>query len=120
MQIDYGLLFALSAVAREGSFDAAAKSLGLTQSAISQRIKQLEKNLGTVLILRGRPCLPTPTGLKLIEHLEKVALLQVELQEQLGEFGAHSQKYVSTIRVSVNNDSLATWFPKVIKRERNF
>lgn len=39
---DYKLIEALAMVAREGSFDKAAKALYITQSAISQRIKLLE------------------------------------------------------------------------------
>ena len=55
MNFDYDALVALAAVVREGRFDAAAKSLDVTQSAVSQRIKQLEEKIGSVLIVRGRP-----------------------------------------------------------------
>ena len=41
-ELDYKLLRALDAVLQEQNFDRAAKSLHITQSAISQRIKQLE------------------------------------------------------------------------------
>ena len=43
---------AFEAAARCGSFTAAAAETGLTQSAVSQRIGQLEKRLGTALFLR--------------------------------------------------------------------
>ena len=43
MDYDYDSLVALGAVVREGGFDAAAKSLAVSQSAVSQRIKQLEQ-----------------------------------------------------------------------------
>ena len=45
-------LRAFEAAARCGSFTAAAAETGLTQSAISQRIAQLEKTLGTPLFFR--------------------------------------------------------------------
>ena len=48
MQYDYDSLLALDAVVREGGFDAAAKALEVTQSAVSQRIKQLEDRVGSV------------------------------------------------------------------------
>ena len=40
--IDYPALAALAEIARRGSFDAAAQALGITQPAVSQRIKSLE------------------------------------------------------------------------------
>ncbi|MEM9250192.1 MAG: ArgP/LysG family DNA-binding transcriptional regulator [Pseudomonadota bacterium] len=118
-RIDYELLAALAAVAREGSFDAAARSLGVTQSAVSQRVKQLEDRVGEALVVRGRPCVATPTGLRLIEHLEQVIILQRELNDDLGRLVGSGPRLVPTIRVSVNNDSLATWFPHVIKRVKD-
>lgn len=119
LSFDYDLLNALAAVVREGSFETAAKSLGVTQSATSQRIKQLEKRTGTILIVRGRPCVPTPAAVRLIEHLEQVSLLQRELADELGEIIGLSGNEVTTLRISVNNDSLATWFPEVIKRSKD-
>ena len=47
--LDYAALTALSEIIRRGSFDAAAAALGVTPSAISQRIKGLEERLGQVL-----------------------------------------------------------------------
>ena len=41
IRFEYDLIVALAAVAREGSFDAAAKALGVTQSAVSQRKSNL-------------------------------------------------------------------------------
>jgi len=40
--LDYAALAAFAAVLRTGSFDAAAQILGVTQSAVSQRVKALE------------------------------------------------------------------------------
>ena len=65
MDFDYDSLVVLAAVVRTGSFEAAANSLDVTQSAVSQRIKQLEEKVGSVLILRGRPCVATEDGLLL-------------------------------------------------------
>lgn len=116
MDFDYDALAALAAVVREGRFDAAAKSLNVTQSAVSQRIKQLEERVGSVLVVRGRPCVPTEAGLQLCRHVEQVTLLQHELGERMRMLAGSQDTVAATIRISVNNDSLATWFPAVIKR----
>ena len=44
---DPAQLSALSAVLRTGSFERAAQMLHVTQSAISQRVRQLEEQVGT-------------------------------------------------------------------------
>ena len=116
LNFDYVSLTVLSAVVREGSFESAAKALGFTQSAVSQRIKSLEEKAGSLLIVRGRPCVPTEVGLQLCNHLEQVSLLQHELNDRLSELIDGNEDTAATVRISVNNDSLATWFPAVIKR----
>jgi LysR family transcriptional regulator, chromosome initiation inhibitor len=70
MHLDYPSLAALAAVVREGTFEAAARSLNITQSAVSQRIKALEEKTGAVLVVRGRPCVATEYGHRLIRHIE--------------------------------------------------
>ena len=64
--LDYPALSALSEIIRRGSFEAAATALGVTPSAISQRIKGLEERLGQVVIHRGPPATGTPAGLRLM------------------------------------------------------
>lgn len=120
MNFDYDALSVLSAVVRGGSFEAAAKSMNVTQSAVSQRIKQLEQKFGAILILRGRPCVATEEGVLLCRHLEEVQLLEHDLREQLAlrGKGEGAQTPVS-IRILVNSDSLATWFPDVVDRAAN-
>ncbi len=60
--IDYKLLQASAEVIRHGSFEKAARDLGLTQSAISQRVKLLEDRLGQPLIIRSKPIAATDAG----------------------------------------------------------
>ena len=76
MQFEYPLLEALAAVVREGTFEAAARSLNITQSAVSQRIRLLEERSGAILIARGRPCVATEYGQQLYRHVEQVQLLE--------------------------------------------
>lgn len=115
-RIDYDALTILAAVVHEGSFEAAAKSLAVTQSAVSQRIRQLEEKVGVLLVVRGRPCLPTDAGLQFCRHVEQVTLLQQELAERMRAFVGGADAQAATVRIAVNNDSLATWFPSLIKR----
>jgi LysR family transcriptional regulator, chromosome initiation inhibitor len=111
MNLDYAQLAALAAVVREGSFDAAARRLHVTPSAISQRIRALEERCGAVLVTRERPCRATEFGAPLCRHAERVALLEQELSRALpaGSIEADPAQ-VPTLRIAVNADSLATWF----------
>ncbi len=110
--LDYALLDALAAVVRTGSFERAARRIGVTPSAISQRVKLLEERVGTVLVVRGQPCRGTEAGLRLARHAEEVALLERTLGEDMGR--PVSGGHLPTIRIAVNADSLATWFVPVM------
>lgn len=116
MHFEYPLLEALAAVVREGTFDAAARSLNITQSAVSQRVKLLEEKTGAVLVVRGRPCVATEYGQKLCRHIEQVQLLENDLRKTLTSIEGPSSDVRAVIRIAVNRDSLATWFPEVVKR----
>jgi hypothetical protein len=71
--VEIQLLRTFVAVARLGSFSAAAAELGYTQAAVSQQIAALESDLKTRLLSR-RPVTPTETGARLLEHAEPILL----------------------------------------------
>lgn len=104
--LDPAHLAALAAVHRRGTFDQAASQLHVSQSAISQRIKALEEQVGTVLIQRGQPCRATETGLRLIQHYDTIALLERQVRSEITGTAPNT----ATVRIAVNADSLATWF----------
>lgn len=109
--IDYPALAALAAVVRSGSFEAAARALGVTPSAVSQRVRALEERSGAALVLRGQPCRATPPGALLCAHLERVRLLEGEMGAELpGLLPQAAGQPPPTLRVAVNADSLASWF----------
>ena len=108
MQFDSRQLAALSAILRLGSFEAAAGALGVTQSAISQRLKALEEQVGCVLVLRESPCRGTEAGERLAAHAEAVALMEAQATSDLGKTGPTDGPM--RVRIAVNADSLATWF----------
>ena len=107
--LDYAALHALGAVVREGSFERAARTLHVTPSAISQRIRLLEERVGCALVIRGQPCLATETGRRLCQHMDRVQLLEQALQGTLPQLAPDGRTRVS-LPVAVNADSLATWF----------
>jgi LysR family transcriptional regulator (chromosome initiation inhibitor) len=106
MPIDSAQLAAFAAVIREGSFERAARTLNLTRSAVSQRVKQLEERVGRVLIRRGAPCTPTDVGQTLFRHAHQMSQLEDEALASLRGTGAAG----ATLAIAVNADSLATWF----------
>ncbi|NHO66626.1 LysR family transcriptional regulator ArgP [Aestuariicella hydrocarbonica] len=107
--LDYVSLAALAAVIREGSFERAARSLNVTPSAVSQRVRQLEERVGCALVIRETPCRATALGQRLCLHIDRVSLLEQELQSTLPALAAEGAKKV-TVPVAVNADSFATWF----------
>ena len=106
MKFDPAQLAALAAVVDGGTFDAAARALHLTPSAVSQRVRALEQQAGQVLVLRTRPCRPTPAGAVLVRLAGQLATLDADAAAALGP-GTGPVR----VGVAVNADSLATWFP---------
>src|SRR5512139_1763166 len=106
--LDYAALSALAAVVREGSFERAARALHVTPSAVSQRIRLLEERVGCALVVREQPCRATETGRRLCQHVDRVRLLEQELQDALPALAAQGMARVR-LPVAVNADSLATW-----------
>ena len=95
----------LAAVIDAGTFDAAARRLGVTPSAVSQRIKSLEQELGRVLVVREKPIRATESGEPLVRLARQLALLEHDAGEQLGIEGGAS----FAVPIAVNADSMATW-----------
>ena len=108
MDLNPGQLEALVAIADHGSFDAAARWLHITPSAVSQRIRALEGATGQVLIGRGTPCRPTPHGEWLVRLGRQTRLLYDEASQALTEASAVE------LPVAVNADSLTVWFHEVL------
>ncbi|WP_295656980.1 ArgP/LysG family DNA-binding transcriptional regulator [uncultured Nocardioides sp.] len=101
-------LEALVAVVEQGTFESAAASLHLTPSAVSQRIRALESEVGQVLVRRATPCTATEVAEPLLRLARQTRLLQDEATAALGSLTG------TTLAVAVNADSLATWFRDVL------
>jgi LysR family transcriptional regulator (chromosome initiation inhibitor) len=109
---DPDALECLAAIVEEGGFERAAQRLSITQSAVSQRLRALEAQVGTVLIVRSRPLKPTSAGQLLLKHTKQLRLLRADLERDLKDLapsstgGAREEERIS---IAVNADSIATW-----------
>ncbi|WP_213875155.1 LysR family transcriptional regulator ArgP [Pseudomonas sp. dw_358] len=109
---DYKLLSALAAVVEQAGFERAAQLLGLSQSAVSQRIKLLEARVGQPVLIRASPPVPTGLGRQLLNHVQQVRLLERGLQGQVPSLD--EEGIAQRLRVAINADSLATWWAAAV------
>jgi LysR family transcriptional regulator (chromosome initiation inhibitor) len=103
---DLGQLRALAATVAAGTLDGAARALNVTPSAVSQRLKALEKATGRVLLVRTRPVRVTESGQAVLRLARQVELLAADAMRDLG--GGDDAAPV-TLPIAVNADSMATW-----------
>ena len=99
----------LMAIVDEGSFEGAAEALGITPSAVSQRVKALETDVGRVVVERVTPPRPTVAGETLLRLARHQQVLLAEARAELDESPGRL-----ALGVAVNADSLATWFGEVL------
>lgn len=110
--LDPDALECLAAIIEEGGFERAALRLSITQSAVSQRLRALESQVGTVLIVRSRPLKPTAAGQLMLKHAKMMRLLRADLEKELKELAPSSTgggREDERISVAINADSIATW-----------
>ncbi len=102
----------LAAVVEEGGFERAAARLHVTQSAVSQRLRSLEAQVGTVLLVRSRPLAPTAAGALLVRHAKQLRLLRADLGHDLHDLAGGQvadDALGERISVAINADSISTW-----------
>jgi len=104
--VEFSHLAALAAVVDEGTFDAAARRLHVTPSAVSQRIKALETSVGQVLVTRTKPVRPTAGGELVLRLARQVGTLTTDALAQLRAGGDGTS---TVVPIAANADSLATW-----------
>lgn len=107
------LLFFL-VVARERSFTRAAAQLGVSQSALSHTVKQLEERIGVRLLTRTtRSVTPTPAGERL---LEKMTPRFQEIEEELTAVTEMGEKPAGIVRLTAIDYAVDTFiWPKLAK-----
>lgn len=101
----------MRAVARSNGFRAAAQELGLSQSAVSNRIGALEKKLGILLFDRSRRQVRlTPQGRRFLEEAERLVGLRDRIASRF------SQAQVSgTLRLGVSETIAHTQLPAIVR-----
>ncbi|WP_249979147.1 LysR family transcriptional regulator ArgP [Vreelandella olivaria] len=107
---DYKLLHALATVVECGGFERAGDLLGLSQSAVSQRIKALEVRLGQPVLVRHPKLSPTPAGQRLLAHYQQVQLLEQDLHHALPTLDNAAPR----LRIAINADSVVTWWAAAV------
>lgn len=103
-QLDPAGLDCLAALADEASFERAAQRLSVTQSAVSQRLRTLEAQVGQPLVVRTRPLQLTDAGSVLLRYARQWQALRADAARELG-----ARVPDERLPIAVNADSLATW-----------
>ncbi|HTQ02794.1 MAG TPA: LysR family transcriptional regulator [Polyangiaceae bacterium] len=102
--LPFSQLQSFFAVAQRGSFSAAARALGVSRSAVSQAVSQLEAELGVVLLAR------TTRSVSLTEHgrrlVESAGPALGQVQAALQEVGARPGEATGRLRLSVPRAAL--------------
>jgi LysR family transcriptional regulator (chromosome initiation inhibitor) len=106
MELDLAQLRALDATVRGGTLEAAARTLHVTPSAISQRLRALEVATGRILLVRTKPVRATESGEAVLRLARQIDLLTADTARELGDDSADR---VPTLPIAVNADSMATW-----------
>ncbi|MEM8571128.1 MAG: ArgP/LysG family DNA-binding transcriptional regulator [Pseudomonadota bacterium] len=104
-----------AAVCETGSFELAAARVGVTPSAVSQRMRALAEAAGGALFERLAPAYPTALGRRLLRHANDIAALEAALMEEIGR-GAGPRP----VRLAINADSLETWAVYALARVEGF
>ncbi|MFT7475007.1 MAG: DNA-binding transcriptional LysR family regulator [Verrucomicrobiales bacterium] len=100
MKLDVESLRALRAVVETGTFTEAASHLGMTQSAVSWKIKRLEERVGLDLVKRGGSEIEaTPDGRDLLLYGERMLEAHDEAVEHLSR-----SDLSGVIRLGTNED----------------
>jgi LysR family transcriptional regulator (chromosome initiation inhibitor) len=95
----------LAALAEGGGFEKAAELLNITQSAVSQRLRSMENEVGRLLVVRSRPLRLSEAGKVLLRYARQIQALRADAARELGTEPGLDER----IPIAVNADSLATW-----------
>jgi DNA-binding transcriptional LysR family regulator len=99
-------------IARRGSFTAASRTLLVTQSALSEQVIQLERELDCRLFDRGRHgARLTAAGEALLTHAEQLLRLSSDIERSLSQWGKPKKRQV---RLAMTVPPAFSWLPDVL------
>ncbi|MGD9785482.1 MAG: LysR family transcriptional regulator [Hyphomicrobiaceae bacterium] len=99
--------------AKLGSFSSAAQRLNATQSTVSMRMMEFERDLGVELFDRSqRSARPTAKGRELMNYAEEILRLTLEMQQRV----ASEEATPGVLRIGVAEMVSVTWLPNLMKR----
>ncbi|MEO0923826.1 MAG: LysR family transcriptional regulator [Pseudomonadota bacterium] len=89
---------AFSQVVRTGSFSAAARAMGVSQSAVTQHVANLENTVGVRLLIRARDGVQlTSTGQEFFDLADRYAVLDAVIDEKLRGYSEFSEGHLRII-----------------------
>lgn len=112
MKLPLELVATVAAAIDAGTLDAAARTLHVTPSAVSQRIRALEERIGRTVLVRSKPLRATEAGEAVVRLARQLALLEHDTLRALGL----DDEGPARLALAVNADSLATWFLPALTR----
>ena len=108
----------IAAIAEQGSMTAAARTLDLTQPALSHQLRELEARLRSPLFVRtARRMVLTPAGEQLA-HLARTVLAQVDAFERQALEGDFAETR-GVIRIATECYTAYHWLPAVLRDFRD-
>lgn len=111
--VEFKAIETFAVVTRLGSFRRTADQMHTTQPAISQRIAQLERDLGTKLLSRDRrQVVPTPQGRQLLEYADRLIRLRDEMIRTVAGAAAVS----GILRIGTSETIVHTWLSTLVRR----
>lgn len=114
--VDANGLALAAAIARAGSLTAAARGLGVTQSALTRQLQRLERQLGVALFVRDmRGVRPTPYGEALLPRARTV---EAQLRQALEALGQLRGSREGQVTVALSHLATLVLLPEVMRRFR--
>jgi DNA-binding transcriptional LysR family regulator len=101
-------------VVEHGSFSAAAQRLSLTQPAVSQHVRELERRLGVRVIERaGKRAQPTAAGEELLRHARQI---EAALGQACAAMASHRDEVIGRVRLGTGATACIYLLPTVLRR----
>lgn len=117
--MDSQYLESFLAVVDHGSLAEAARRLGLTPGAVTQRVRALEDEVGVTLLERaGRTVIPTPSGLAILDHARGLVRGVQELRGLAQQTHKLGGPLVGELRLGAIPTAITGLLPPILERMR--